>query len=95
MRPMKINDNIRNNHLPATIIFIVSILFGTSAFASDTSVQLAAVDNNQNVVSMKKNKNTDNEIGSTDTSDFDNRLGAYSREDGSMEGAYGDGEYSD
>jgi hypothetical protein len=95
MRTIRIIGNIRNNHLSATIIFIVSILIGTSALANDESQQLAAVDNTQSIAPMNKNKNVDNETGSTDTSDFDSRLGAYSREDGSMDGAYGDGEYGD
>lgn len=95
MQSIRIISTIRNNHVSATIIFIVSMLIGTSAFASDEGRQLAAADNTQRVAPMNKNKNVGNVIGSTDTSDLDNRLGAYSREDGSMDGAYGDGEYGD
>ena len=77
------------------ILFTSAMFFSISVFASDSNMQIAAVNNEAMAVSKNVDEDLDEEIGSTDTSGFDNLIGAYSREDGAMMGAYGDGEFAD
>ena len=78
-----------------TVFFILGMLSSTTILASETDVQLAAINSGLMMVSEHADEDPDEEIGSTDITEFDNQIGAYSREDGAMSGAYGDGEYVD
>lgn len=78
-----------------TVFFILGMFISTSILASETDMQLAAVNGGLMMASEQANEDLDDEIGSTDTSEFDNQIGAFSREDGAMMGAYGDGEFAD
>ena len=78
-----------------TVFFILGMFISTSILASEADMQLAAVNSGLVKVTENADEDSDEEIGSTDITEFDNIIGAYSREDGAMMGAYGDGEYAD
>lgn len=77
------------------VFFILGMFISTSILASEADMQLAAVNSGLMMVTENADEDPDEEIGSTDITEFDNIIGAYSREDGAMMGAYGDGEYAD
>lgn len=77
------------------VLIILGMFISTSVLASESGIQLAALNNNVLSATEYMDEDPDEEIGSTVVHHFENRLGAYSREDGSMAGAYGDGEYGE
>ena len=77
------------------VILATGMLLGTSVLANDADIHLAALNNGVLSMAEQSNEDPDEEIGSTDTTEFDNHIGAFSREDGAMLGAYGDGEFAD
>lgn len=78
-----------------TVFFILGVFISTSILASESDIQLAAVNGGLMMMSESADQDLDEEIGSTDISEFDNQIGSYSREDGAMDGAYGDGEFGE
>lgn len=84
----------RNIYFGATVL-LLGLCFNTVTLASDAEIQLATYAENSMVATEKQYLDAEDEIGSTDVSEFDNRIGAFSMEDGAMMGAYGDGEYVD
>lgn len=78
-----------------TVLFTLTMIFSASVIASESNMQIAAMNNEVAKIVKNADEDPDEEIGSTDISEFDNQIGAYSREDGAMMGAYGDGEFSD
>lgn len=76
------------------VLFIGGLLVSNSLLAGETDIQLAAAHDGKLSVANAKSMNAKSEMGSENVSKSDNRIGAFSREDGAMMGAYGDGEYS-
>lgn len=86
---------VKGNHKFKLAFFIAGMITSMTLPASESDMQLAAFNSEPSSISKKIEEDVDDEIGSTDTSGFENRIGAFSREDGAMMGAYGDGEYAD
>lgn len=89
------SDTLSPKNLIKSAIFAFGLVISASAVASEEDVQVAAFDDKSTMVTEKHSYQVDEEIGSTDVSEFDNAIGAFSREDGAMMGAYGDGEYAE
>ena len=78
-----------------------SIVFSTTTVAAPAgATQLASISATQlradkEITGNMKFKDDDNEIGSTFLLRLNADVGGYNREDGSMQGAYGDGDFGE
>ena len=55
-----------------TVFFILGVFISTSILASESDIQLAAVNGGLMMMSESADQDLDEEIGSTDISEFDN-----------------------